>query len=726
MVLLVLAGVWGIPGGKNKMSNESETELDDKKVRRDFANARVKELLNGDDEDAGKDNNLRDRFTIFKNNKKKHDRFIKKNKDNPAFQVDEESVMWLKTDAELELLLGLTNLTQIQDNEPKVRPKKMRRGKEKSEKKKGKKDERKKRAKKEKTREMKERGQLRRETQRNKTKRLKNKKKLAAQKNKEHKKSRKAQKAAKKKKQQENKRKKEERKRRKEEKKAQNNRKKKHLVKRQTSDIPSALDLRSLGYVGKVKNQKTCGSCWAFGAVCVIEGALSMAAGKMKRLSEQQIINCNGAQYGCDGGYWPKAWKEIRDNSYIAMNKHQKYKAKRITCNRATKNALGNALNVGTWSILREADDEEAMLGMMVDFGPIAVTIYANADVFYYKSGYLDSCLGGTVYPNHLVTMVGYEHNTLLLKNSWGRFWGDGGYFKIRRNCGIDGFSYWASFATVVPLTANGEILVTEEQEVVVSGKIFNSIITLEKQAVVADLTTIGGLREDTLLVINFNKLDQISDFTISLHNRNLTSTSDIGSVTDSPDFLDRDVRLLTFNTDPITLEWSSETQKCRLLTTIIEPPVETILHEEEHACPLTSGSHFTVLIDVTASGYTITVGETELAHYPHRLELETVTDFRMLYQDGPQLVTEEGVVIEGVAIDGVAMISNQVDILDGEEEELVECFDKDIYCVERYDEDGNGCTTDPWMVENCQRTCGKCELGGDVGTTPPSTVAVP
>ena len=48
---------------------------------------------------------------------------------------------------------------------------------------------------------------------------------------------------------------------------------------------------------------------------------------------------------------------------------------------RTTKNGLGNQLTVGTWSILKEEDDEEAMLGMMVDFGPIAVSIHASEEV---------------------------------------------------------------------------------------------------------------------------------------------------------------------------------------------------------------------------------------------------------------------------------------------------------------------------------------------------------
>ena len=207
-------------------------------------------------------------------------------------------------------------------------------------------------------------------------------------------------------------------------------------------------------------------------------------------------------------------------------------------------------------------------------------------------------CLGGKTNLNHLVTMVGYDAGTLILKNSWGKWWGQGGYFKVRRDCGLHGFSYWASFATVVPRTASGWVKEDEEEEVVVvAGSAFISFITLEEQAMVAELSAIGGLREDSLLVIQFNELDSISNFTISLHDRNSTSSSHIDPLTNLPAFLSREVRLLTYNTDPITLEWSSDTQKCRLLTAMMEPPLEVVLHAEEHACPLTPGSNFTGFI---------------------------------------------------------------------------------------------------------------------------------
>ena len=47
-----------------------------------------------------------------------------------------------------------------------------------------------------------------------------------------------------------------------------------------TDRVPAAVDWRGTGATGPVKDQATCGSCYAFGAVAAMQSALFMSTGE--------------------------------------------------------------------------------------------------------------------------------------------------------------------------------------------------------------------------------------------------------------------------------------------------------------------------------------------------------------------------------------------------------------------------------------------------------------
>ena len=81
--------------------------------------------------------------------------------------------------------------------------------------------------------------------------------------------------------------------------------------------------------------------------------------------------------------------------------------------------------------------------------GPVVAYLRVESDLYSYSSGIYESDLcckaeDENCVINHAVLVVGYGSDNgtdyWLVKNSWGTYWGDNGYFKIRRGVGECGF----------------------------------------------------------------------------------------------------------------------------------------------------------------------------------------------------------------------------------------------------------------------------------------------
>jgi cathepsin F len=213
---------------------------------------------------------------------------------------------------------------------------------------------------------------------------------------------------------------------------------------------PDALDWREKGAVGKVKDQGSCGSCWAFSTVGNLEGLHAIKTGQMVQYSEQQLVDCDKVDEGCNGGLMENAFNYLKEAGGIELGTDYPYHARGEKC-QFNKDKV--VLKV-TGDVVKNEMDEGEMKEMLFSTGPLAIAL--NADTLqFYDGGVIDASTDDCDPQglNHGVTLVGYGSENgkdfWIVKNSWGTNWGEKGYFRMTRGKGTCGINRYVSTATI-------------------------------------------------------------------------------------------------------------------------------------------------------------------------------------------------------------------------------------------------------------------------------------
>jgi C1A family cysteine protease len=242
--------------------------------------------------------------------------------------------------------------------------------------------------------------------------------------------------------------------------------------------LPSEWDWREQGKVTSVKDQGSCGSCYAFGSIANIESEMLIDTNGTDNFSENNAKECNWEELtnfksgnppqpwgSCDGGNYDMLVNLFSQNGLV-LESCDPYIAGNDDCEpdcSYQKTLLG-------WNIISGnavPDTTTLKEYIYASASPVYTTLYADSSRGFnslydgsYTFNYTTSSSN-----NHAVLIVGWSDNLppvpgettpadgWIVKNSWGSWWGDDGYFYITygsANIGKDSsFMYdWQDYDT--------------------------------------------------------------------------------------------------------------------------------------------------------------------------------------------------------------------------------------------------------------------------------------
>lgn len=213
---------------------------------------------------------------------------------------------------------------------------------------------------------------------------------------------------------------------------------------------PKAIDWNELGYVSPPGDQGQCLSCYAFAISSSIESHNAIKHKKshgVVKLSKQQIVDCSRSHnnFGCQGGTFDGTFQYIETSGGLEPEALYPYLTGESKCHFKSSAVVTSIkgytkLAVGESTLQRKVGTE----------GPVAVAINACQSLTHYEGEIFEDleCAQSIRDLNHAVLVTGYGTENgkdyWIIKNSWGEWWGDKGYFRAARGKGVLGLGLWS------------------------------------------------------------------------------------------------------------------------------------------------------------------------------------------------------------------------------------------------------------------------------------------
>uniref|UniRef100_UPI00358E96FC cathepsin O isoform X2 n=1 Tax=Myxine glutinosa TaxID=7769 RepID=UPI00358E96FC len=170
--------------------------------------------------------------------------------------------------------------------------------------------------------------------------------------------------------------------------------------------LPARFDWREKGAITAVKDQKSCGGCWAFSCVELLESAAVRSGRPLKALSEQQVLDCSRNNYGCSGGHVLLALKWLNQTRVqVVEDSRYPFVGAAGPCRNFSSSTSGVCVQNYYWRSYRNC--EKRMQAILLKEGPLAITVDALSWQDYLGGIIQHHC--SQTYPNHAVVVIGYD-----------------------------------------------------------------------------------------------------------------------------------------------------------------------------------------------------------------------------------------------------------------------------------------------------------------------------
>jgi len=207
------------------------------------------------------------------------------------------------------------------------------------------------------------------------------------------------------------------------------------------ADLPTNYDARpGTGCVHAIRDQASCGSCWAFAGSEVLSDRFCLA-GVDVILSPEDLVACDRTNFGCNGGNLSTEFKYLEKTGIVTDScfPYTSFDGSEPKCATSCadgskflkyKCAAGSTVTAGKKLASQKAEGAKEIQSEIFAHGPVETGFNVYADFMNYASGVYHH-VAGALEGGHAVKILGWGHDETvnedywLCANSWDVTWGE-------------------------------------------------------------------------------------------------------------------------------------------------------------------------------------------------------------------------------------------------------------------------------------------------------------